>query len=224
MTKTQAMATLKKMGTAQNRKIYARHGMQEPMFGVSFANLKKLKKEIKVDHQLALDLYATGNGDAQSLATMIADPDVIKSSTLDAWVKSGNYHLIGSLVAGVAAQSPHWEAKMMKWMASKNEFVKAAGYGALSSGLREGRALPKTDAKKIIKTIEREIHDSPNRARYSMNNALIAIGTYLDLEKEAIAAAKKIGKVDVDHGETSCKTPDAESYIKKARAHRSKKN
>lgn len=223
MTKTQAMAALKKMGTAQNRKVYARHGMQEPMFGVSFANLKKLKKEIKTDHKLALDLYATGNGDAQSLATMIVDSSTIKSSTLDTWVKRGNYYLIGSLVAGVASRSPHWQAKMKKWMAAKNEFVKAAGYATLSSALAQGETITKTEGKKIIKTIEREIHNSPNRARYSMNNTLIAVGTYLDLEKEATAAANKIGKIDVDHGETSCKTPDAASYIKKARAHQAKK-
>jgi predicted Ser/Thr protein kinase len=34
------------------------------------------------------------------------------------------------------------------------------------------------------------------------------------LEK-AIEAAKRIGKVGVDHGETNCKTPNAVSYIEK---------
>ena len=38
------------------------------------------------------------------------------------------------------------------------------------------------------------------------------------LKKEAIAAAGRIGKVEVDHGKTSCKTPDAAAYIKKASA------
>jgi len=32
------------------------------------------------------------------------------------------------------------------------------------------------------------------------------------------AAARRIGKVEVDHGDTSCKTPDAEPYILKASA------
>ena len=30
-----------------------------------------------------------------------------------------------------------------------------------------------------------------------------------------MAAAKRIGKIDVDHGATSCKTPDAIPYMKK---------
>ena len=44
------------------------------------------------------------------------------------------------------------------------------------------------------------------------------------LSKKAIAAAKKIGKVEVDHGDTGCKTPDAESYIVKTLAYNKKKS
>jgi hypothetical protein len=48
---------------------------------------------------------------------------------------------------------------------------------------------------------------------------LIAIGIRNSaLEKKALAAARQIGKVAVDHGETGCKTPDATAYIQKARA------
>ncbi len=57
-----------------------------------------------------------------------------------------------------------------------------------------------------------------------MNSALIAIGIRNDeLEQKAIAIAREIGKVDVDHGETSCKTPEAEPYIKKARERKKQK-
>jgi len=49
-----------------------------------------------------------------------------------------------------------------------------------------------------------------------MNNALIGIGVFKPaLCKKAVAAAR-IGKVEVDHGETNCKTPDAIPYIGKA--------
>ena len=51
-----------------------------------------------------------------------------------------------------------------------------------------------------------------------MNSALIAIGIRNeDLERQAIEIAREIGKVQVDHGATSCKTPDAEAYIKSER-------
>ena len=34
--------------------------------------------------------------------------------------------------------------------------------------------------------------------------------------RKAIETARRIGKVQVDHGETNCKTPDAVPYIEKA--------
>lgn len=57
-----------------------------------------------------------------------------------------------------------------------------------------------------------------------MNNALINIGVRNPkLEKKAIAAARRIGKIEVDHGQTSYKTPDAAAYIKKTVAYNKKK-
>ena len=57
-----------------------------------------------------------------------------------------------------------------------------------------------------------------------MNQAVISIGVRNEtLQEKALAAARAIGKVKVDHGETSCKTPDAAAYIKKTIEHRKKK-
>ena len=52
-----------------------------------------------------------------------------------------------------------------------------------------------------------------------MNSAVIAIGSRSPQMRElALAAAARIGKVTVDHGQTGCQTPDAASYIRKVAA------
>jgi hypothetical protein len=52
--------------------------------------------------------------------------------------------------------------------------------------------------------------------RDAMNSALIAIGIRNShLEELALSAAQRIGKVEVDHGKTNCKTPDAAAYIRR---------
>ena len=54
-----------------------------------------------------------------------------------------------------------------------------------------------------------------------MNTALIAIGGGSDgMEREAVAVSDRVGKVEVDHGDTSCKTPLATPYIRKAASRR----
>jgi hypothetical protein len=68
-----------------------------------------------------------------------------------------------------------------------------------------------------LATIEKSISKAKNRVRHAMNGALIAIGLRNDaLQKQAITAAGRIGKVVVDHGDTGCKTPEAIPYIQKA--------
>jgi len=49
-----------------------------------------------------------------------------------------------------------------------------------------------------------------------MNGFLIAVGGYVKpLTKKALAAAEKIGRVEVDMGDTACKVPAAGEYIKR---------
>ena len=62
------LAQLEAVGTAQNRKVYARHGAAEPMFGVSYKELGRIGKPLAGDHRLAEALWRSGNHDARVLA------------------------------------------------------------------------------------------------------------------------------------------------------------
>lgn len=224
MSARSVLGELKALGTAQNRKVYARHGVGSKMFGVSYANLGKLKKKIKTDHDLAVSLWASGNHDARVLATMIADPTATTSKTLDEWAGDLDNYVITEAVAGLASKTPHATAKMKKWLRSRDEWVGSAGWSIVAHAALRDASLDEAFLAECLATIESKIHRSKNRMRHSMNGALIAIGMRsAALEKKAVAAAKRIGQVDVDHGETGCKTPDAVSYIKKARARGTKR-
>src|SRR5205807_409493 len=92
------MQEMKSLGSEQTRKTYKRHGVQGEMFGVSYAHYSVLKKKIKVDQDLAEQLWKSGNYDARVLATMIADP-AKSAATLDTWVKDINSYPISDAVA-----------------------------------------------------------------------------------------------------------------------------
>ena len=224
MNKTQVMQQLKSFGTAQNRKVYARHGFTGTVYGVSYANLGKLKKQIKVDQKLAEQLWSTGVHDAQVLATMIADPEQVSAKTLDSWAKSSGNRGTAGAVSDIAAKSSTAWQRMEKWIKSRSEWVSVAGWHTLASLARDDEDVSNAKLERYLERIETEIDGAKNYTRYAMNNALISIGIRnAKLKQKAIAAAKRIGKVDVDHGETSCKTPDAVPYIEKGYAHRAKK-
>ena len=103
----EVLRRLESLGTAQNRKIYRRHGAGEKLFGVSFANLEKLQKEIKVDHELAQRLWASGNHDARVLAAMIADPAATSLQLLNCWKKDLDGYIVTDIFSGfVDARHP----------------------------------------------------------------------------------------------------------------------
>ncbi len=222
MKKTEAIRELKAMGSVRTRKVYAQHGISGDVYGVSYANLGKLKKKIKQDQKLAEQLWATGNLDARVLATMIADPQQMSAKMLDTWIGDVDNHGIAAAFSGVARRARGAKARTKKWIAARDEWKCTTGWDMLA-GLAETDVFTDDELAGYVEVIERGIHDAKNRVKYSMNNAVIAIGLRPKLRKNVIAAAKRIGKVEVDHGKTGCKTPDAASYIAKTVEYRRKK-
>lgn len=224
MTLAQAMAALEKAGSEQTRKTYRRHGAPDPMFGVSFATLKVLVKQIGVDHELARALWETGNHDARTLAVKVADPAKVSAAELDRWARGMRVRSCGAYVPALASESPHGPAKAREWLASKEEGVRCAGWALAGFLAHADEGASDAWFLELVARIEKTIHQAPNDERYSMNGALIALGgRSTALRKAATAAAKKIGVVDVDHGDTSCKTPDAGPYIEKMWSHATSK-
>jgi 3-methyladenine DNA glycosylase AlkD len=225
MTLEETLSQLEAYGTEQNRKVYPRHGVKEPMYGVSYANLGKMKKAIESDHALALALWKTGNHDARVLATMIADPKASDEAMLNAWVHDLDNYVLTDALGGFAAKSPAARASMETWIPSDDEWIGRAGWHILANLAMKDTDLSDAYLTDYIEAIEREIHRKPNKTRDGMNGALIAIGLRNEqLEKRALAAARKIGRVEVDHGETSCKTPDVASYIARVKERNRKKS
>ena len=225
MTKTEVMRELRANGSAQTRKTYRRHGLKGDMFGVSYAVLGKMKRKIKSDQKLAEQLWATGNCDARALATMIAAPAETTAATLESWARDLEDRGLAAALSNVAAEAPSAKKLMEKWTSAKNEMRGCAGWHTLASLARQENGLDDAYFEEYLEKIETRIHGSENWVKYAMNNALINIGVRNPkLEKIAIAAAARIGRVEVDHGETGCKTPEAVSYIKKTVAYNKKKS
>lgn len=216
---SEVMTELKKLGTAQNVKIYSRHGAPENMFGVSVANMKKVAKKIKGNHELALELYDTGNADAMYLAGMVADGSQMNKTQLNKWARNSAWYMVGEYaVPGVATESKHAHDLALKWIKAKKDHIASCGWctyvGLMAT--RDDSELDQKEIKALLKQIEKEVDGAGNRTRYTMNGFVIAVGTYVKpLLKQAKATAKKIGKVDVQMGETSCKVPLATEYIAK---------
>ena len=216
MSLSEVMAILEKLGTEQTRKTWARHGAKGPMFGVLFGELFKLMKRIDVDHELAKELWATGNVDARNLAMKIADPLVMTPDELDRWAIENPMRMCSLYVATLAAEGPHSHNKVREWLSSSNERLRATGWTLLGRLSDLDESFPEDQLLRGIEEIEKSIHSAPNEVKKDMNRALITIGGRSSaMRKSVLAAAKRIGEVTVDNGDTACKTPDIAQTVEK---------
>ena len=220
MTAKQILDELKPLGReSYKRLMFTNYGVKEPCFGVAISELKKILKRIKMDYQLALDLYDTGNYDAMYLAGLIADDARMTKKDLQRWVeKAYAGSLPGATVPWVAAGSPHGWELALEWIDSPRALTAAAGWGTFSAivSIKPDAELDLASFKKLLQRVQKTIHQAPDVVRYQMNGFVIAVGGYVaSLTDTAIQTGEKIGPVMCDLGNNSCQTPFAPDYIRK---------
>lgn len=219
MTLDEVMQELESFGNEQTLSTWRRHGATGDLFGVKVGDMKTILKKIKGDHQLALDLWETGNGDAMYLAGLLADGSRMTRKQLDDWARTAWWSMLAEYsVPGVAAEHEAAFQIAVKWLKMKSENRACTGWntytGAMS--IRSDELLDLDEIRALLKRVEDEIANAPNRVRYCMNGFVIGVGSYVKpLLKEAKATAKKIGIVKVDMGDTACKIPLATDAIAK---------
>jgi 3-methyladenine DNA glycosylase AlkD len=212
---------LRALGAEGYRSVLRRHGARDPLFGVKISELKKFQKRFKHDHQLALDLYATGNYDAMYLAGLIADDQKMTKLDLQRWADEAYCPALSeSTVAWVAAEGQHGWEMALDWLDSRNPAVAAGGWATLSCviALKDDPDLDIRALQQLVQRVEKSIADQPDAVRSAMNRFVIALGIYVkSLTGEALETAKRLGTIVVDVGDTACKVPSATDHIGKAR-------
>lgn len=214
------MKELESMGSTQTKKTLINHGAPEhALFGVKVGDMKKIVKRVKKDYQLAIDLFKTGNADAQYLAGLIGDESKMTAAQLNEWAAHATWHMISEYaVPFVAAESPLGWTLATQWMQSDIEKIAACGWSTATFMISaiDNESLPMVEIKSLLNYVVQHIHQAENRVRYTQNAFIIAVGSYIPaLHTEAVKAAQTIGNVSVNVGKTACKVPLAADYIQK---------
>jgi 3-methyladenine DNA glycosylase AlkD len=219
MTATKILAELKSMGTESYKKLLMKnHGVKEPCFGVKIGDLKQIQKRIKIDRQLALDLYDSGNYDAMYLAGLIADDARMNKKDLHRWAeKAYGGALAGATVAWVTAGSPHGWEMALKWIESYKAHIAEAGWSTLASlvALKPDSELDLPAIKGLMEHVQKTIQQEPDVVRYTMNDFIIAVGSHVKpLSEFALQTAEQIGPITANLGCNNCQVPFAPDCIR----------
>ncbi len=193
VTVKEMLAQLESLGDEARRKHNTRAGAPDNQFGVKLGDLRAIAGKIKVDHELALKLWDTGNVEAQLLATLIIDPRSLSADKLDMMTRSTTCAQVADWMnAYVVAKHPEKESLREKWMKSRDRWAARAGWNLTAS--RVNKDADGLDPAALLDRIEKEMPKASPEVQWTMNNTLGAIGIkHAEHRKRAIAIGERIG-------------------------------
>ena len=116
-TVSHAMERLEALG---HEKVRARNltlGAGEAQFGVRMGDVRMLAKEVGRDHELAMELWATGHLELHLLSILLLDPKQLSADELEAMLHDVRYaHLADRLQSYVAKDHAEAGLRREAWM------------------------------------------------------------------------------------------------------------
>lgn len=193
MTVKEILAQLESLGDEARRRHNVKAGAPDNQFGVKLGDVRAVAKKIKADHELALQLWDTGNLEAQLVAALLIKPKSLSAEKLDAMTRSTACPQVADwLNAYVVAKHPEQDALREKWMKDKDRWAARAGWN-LTAG-RVSKNPDGLDLNALLNRIEKELPKAKPEVQWTMNNTLAAIGIHhAGHRRRAVTIGEKIG-------------------------------
>jgi 3-methyladenine DNA glycosylase AlkD len=194
----EVIARLKTEANPDNVAGMARYGISTTnTLGISIYTLRKIAKEIKKDHDLALQLWDSGIHEARLLAGFVDEPDKVTETQLEHWVKDFDSWDIGDQVSELISKTPFVTRKIHEWSVREEEFVKRAAFSLIAELAWYDKKLTDEDFEPFFILIKSAATDERNFVRKAVNWALRNIGKRnAALNRRAIEVAREIQKTD----------------------------
>jgi 3-methyladenine DNA glycosylase AlkD len=198
VTYDEVIARLHSMGNEHNRQGMGRYGINiDNALGISIYELRKVAREIGVDHDLASDLWDSGIHEARILASYIADPGLMTDDQVERWVADFDSWDICDQVCDLFERLPAVEEKIIAWSRRDEEFVKRAAFALIAGVAVHDRDASDEQFVPYLQLIREQSTDNRNFVRKAVNWALRNIGKRnRNLNQQAIALSAELKDSD----------------------------
>jgi len=170
----------------------------ENTYGIRMPVLKKIAKEYKNNHELAMDLWKIDTRETRIIASLVDVPEMVSPEQMDKWADEFSYwELCDQCCINLFRKTEHAYDKIIEWTESEKEFVKRAGFALIAVLAVHDKKQNDQTFIDLLKLVKREARDERNFVKKAVNWALRQIGKRNNvLNKEAIATAYEIDKID----------------------------
>ncbi|MBT8308414.1 MAG: DNA alkylation repair protein [Maribacter sp.] len=160
-------------------------------------DLKKIAKEIKVDHELAMELWSTGDYFPRLLATLILDKKLLSQDLINVMDKDMQIHTLEErnhimewLMANQLTKRKKTIAMIQSWENSPSS-VQRRTFWYYQARLRWTGQTPPDNTPHLLSTIESRIAQEAPEVQWAMNFTAGWIGVY---DKVYRKRCRKIGE------------------------------
>ncbi len=204
---------LEALGNDKMRRQNIKHGAGDNQFGVRRGEVRKLAKKIKINHELGLSLWETGNIDARFLAILLIKPKELSAEDIDRLVRSVTFVEVADWLSNyVVKKHPEKEALRQEWMATDDPMAARAGWSLTTERIvKDPDGL---DLAALLDRIESEMGSAAPEEQWMMNFSLVEIGIHFpELRERAIAIGETLGMYRDYPDSKGCTSPFAPIWI-----------
>ncbi|MGW4645998.1 DNA alkylation repair protein [Kitasatospora sp. NPDC004289] len=204
------MAELADLEDPKARQVNERHGDDH---GVNLGKLRAVAKRLKTQQELAVRLWATGDGAARLLALLICRPKAFGREELDLMLREARTPKVQDwLIGNVVKKSPYAEELRVSWSADPDPVVASAGWELTAD--RVARSPEGLDLAGLLDVIEARMKDAPDRLQWAMNHCLARIGIeHPEHRERAVGIGERLEVLKDYPTSPGCTSPFAPVWI-----------
>lgn len=206
----QVMAQLAGLSDESFRAVNVKHGDDH---AVPLGKLREISKQLKTQHALARQLWATGDSAARLLAALVCRPREFSPEDLDRMQRQARTPKVRDwLLSNVVKKSPHHEKLRQLWLADKDPAAVSAGWALTADCVTKNPE--RLDLPALLDSIEAQMKSAPDRSQWAMNDCLAQIGIeHAEHRARAIAIGERLGVFKDYPTPPGCTSPFAPVWI-----------
>lgn len=195
MTRKEVENLLRRYAEPEFSKKYSLFGINaKNSFGVRHPCIKKVAREIRTNHALAIELVDHPIHEARLLAPLIADPTKLTATEADYWVRSFYSWDLVDNASGLFARSVFGYTKALEWCKKEDEFIRRSGLVTLISLTIHDKKASDEFIESFLEEAEKYAFDDRKYVKKAINWLIRQIGKRnLYLNEKAIEVAERLG-------------------------------
>ncbi|POH58598.1 DNA alkylation repair protein [Arthrobacter glacialis] len=207
---SKVLAELAALEDPKARAVNEKHGDDH---GVNLGKLRAMAKRLKTQHELARELWATGDTPARLVALLICRPKDFGRDELDAMMREARIPKVNEwLVNYVVKKSPHAQELRVAWFTDPDASVASAGWALTSE--RVVKKPQGLDLAELLDIIEAQMKEAPDRLQWAMNFCLAQIGIeHAEHRARALDIGERLEVLKDYPTPPNCTSPFAPSWI-----------